>query len=178
MDGFVFKRKRTQPESQSAPAASEQSAAKKPRLPNTSPQPAATPSLHPTAGTPAASKQQLVPVVLPGHIAAVTPAATLSVTPIARSTATPAGATAATAALLQQLPADAAEPDRLASLCELLCAAQIDELNSAHAPEDAAAVEAVKAVLASFAVSVRAAAAQGTFEASAASSLANVTAAP
>lgn len=167
VDGFVFKRKRSQPEKDGAPAASEQSAAKKPRLPDTSPRPAATPQQHiTTAATPAAHTNKSLHQVLPQHLTAATPGVRAHATPAARPAATPVGATPVTRALLQQLPTDAAEPDRLASLCELLCAAEIEELESAHAAEDTAAVDAVKAVLAAFATSVRAAAAEGSFQVS------------
>lgn len=186
VDGFIFKRKRAQPKHDAVQAASEQSAAKKPRLPGPSPKPAATPVLHPTAATPAAHPSKPLSVALPEHISAATPAARTNpdpiawasatpaaqtgVKPAAVATVTPAGATAATAALLQQLPTDAAEPDRLASLCELLCAAEIEDLGAAHTADDAAAMDAVRAVLTSFAVAVRAAATEGKFEVSAAGS--------
>ena len=173
VDGFIFKRKRPQPEKDAAPAASEQSAAKKPRLPDSTLQPAATPQQHVTtaataAATPAAHTNQSLHQVLPQQVTAATPAAMPHATPATRAAATPLAATPVTRALLQQLPTDAAEPDRLASLCELLCAAEIEDLESAHVAEDTAAVDAVKAVLAAFATSVRRAAAEGSFQASAA----------
>lgn len=177
VDGFVFTRKRAQPESDAAPAASEQSAAKKPRLPASSPQVAATPQPNHTAATPAAHVRMSSQHILPPPAVAATPSTRSTATPGARETAapasraaaTPAGATPATRALLQQLPIDAAEPDRLASLCELLCAAQIEDIESLQ--EDEAAVAAVRAVLTAFAASVRAAAADGRFEASAAGNM-------
>lgn len=73
---------------------------------------------------------------------------------------------AATTALLEQLPTDMSEPDRLASLCELLCAAELDELSISSAQQqlDEAVADAVRQVLSTFVRSVQSSAAASTFQ--------------
>lgn len=72
---------------------------------------------------------------------------------------------AATTALLEQLPADMSEPDRLASLCELLCAAELDELGGAQEQQlDEAVADAVQRVLGTFVRSVQSNVAAGRFQ--------------
>jgi len=73
---------------------------------------------------------------------------------------------AATIALLEQLPTDLSQSDRLASLCELLCAAELEELSASGSSEqlEPAVANVVQHVLASFVRSVQSAAADGRFQ--------------
>ena len=72
---------------------------------------------------------------------------------------------AATTALLEQVPTDMAEPDRLASLCELLCAAEVDEMHQQDAARlDPAVATAVEQALTTFVRSVQSAAANGSLQ--------------
>jgi len=72
----------------------------------------------------------------------------------------------ATTALLEELPADMSQPDRLASLCQLLCAAELEDLSasSPSVPLDPAVAKVVGHVLGIFVRSVRSAAADGTLQ--------------
>ena len=73
---------------------------------------------------------------------------------------------AATTALMEQLPSDVSESDRLASLCELLCAAELDELSASSAQRQQLdpVADAVRDVLGTFVLSVQTSAAAGRFQ--------------
>lgn len=135
-----------------------QSAEKRARLPNTndlasSPSPAfqATPSPNSTAA---------------GEVAAAEAAAQESVEQAADKTPTAQHTSEATTALLEQLPADMSQPDRLASLCQLLCAAELKDLSagSPSVPLDPAVAKVVENVLETFVHTVQSAAADGTLQ--------------
>ncbi len=136
----------------------QQPAEKRPRLPNTnelasSPLPAiqATPSPNRNAA---------------GEVAAAEAAAQGSVERAADKTPTAQHISEATTALLEQLPADMSQPDRLASLCQLLCAAELKDLSagSPSVPLDPAVARVIENVLETFVHSVQSAAADGTLQ--------------
>ncbi|KAA6426705.1 MAG: hypothetical protein FRX49_03815 [Trebouxia sp. A1-2] len=159
VDGFVFKRKRSVSHGIPSQMQQLQSAEKRARLPNTndlasSPSPAfqATPSPNSTAA---------------GEVAAAEAAAQESVEQAADKTPTAQHTSEATTALLEQLPADMSQPDRLASLCQLLCAAELKDLSagSPSVPLDPAVAKVVENVLETFVHTVQSAAADGTLQA-------------
>ena len=155
VDGFVFKRKRAVSQHSASQQLPDLSAEKKSRTPiaerMTSPLAAATPAPSPVGR----SIHQADDTATGG---AADAAATR--TPTAQNIA------AATTALLEQVPTDMAEPDRLASLCELLCAAELEELHqhNAEAQLDPVVAAAVQNALGAFARSVQSAAANGSLQ--------------
>ncbi|DBA81893.1 hypothetical protein WJX77_011732 [Trebouxia sp. C0004] len=159
VDGFVFKRKRSVSHGIPSQVQQQQSAEKRPRLPNTnelasSPLPAiqATPSPHRAA---------------PGEVAAAEAAAQESVERARDKTSTAHHTSEATTALLEQLPADMSQHYRLASLCQLLCSAELEDLSAGNpsVPLDPAVARVVENVLRTFVHSVQSAAADGTLQA-------------
>ena len=153
----MFKRKRSVSHGIPSQVQQQQSAEKRPRLPNTnelasSPLPAfqATPSLHRDAA---------------GEVAAAEAAAQESVEQAA-DIPTAQHISEATTALLEQLPADMSQPDRLASLCQLLCVAELEDLSAGSplVPLDPAVARVVEKVLETFVQSVQSAAADGTLQ--------------
>ena len=167
VDGFVFKRKRAvsrhsvtqQPPNLSAEKKSKTPAAK--RL--ASPVAAATPL---AAATPASTPNSAFQASHQADTLASDAAAHASVETSAVRTPTAQSIAAATTALLEQVPTDMAEPDRLASLCELLCAAELEELQQSDAEEqvDPVVAAAVQNALSAFVRSVQSAAANGKLQ--------------
>lgn len=150
VDGFVFKRKRSILEPTANTTEQHQPADKKPKLLSSTPD---AQILPPTASnTPLPLAATAVEDDVTADIAAVK-------TPDAKAVS------AATTALLEQLPSDLSEADRLASLCELLCAAELDELSTGSAQElDPAVANAVRQVLGSFVRSMQSSAPAGSFQ--------------
>lgn len=101
-----------------------------------------------------------------GEVAAAEAAARKSVERAADNTPTAQHISQATTDLLEQLPADMSQPDRLASLCQLLCAAELEDLSagSPSVPLDPAVARVVENVLEIFVRSVQSAAADGTLQ--------------
>lgn len=151
VDGFVFKRKRSVPEALTSAAEQEQPVDKKQKLPA------------------AARDSSVLPANEHANPAPVAAAAEADVAPDMAAIKTPDAklVSAATTALLEQLPSDVSESDRLASLCELLCAAELDELSASIARQqqpDPAVADAVRDVLGTFVRSVQSSAAAGRFQ--------------
>ncbi len=136
----------------------QQSAEKRPRLPNTNE--LASLPLPAVQATPSPNRNAA------GEVAAAEAAAQESLEPAADVTPTAQHISEATTALLEQLPADMSQPDRLASLCQLLCAAELEDLSagSPSVPLDPAVARVVENVLGTFVQSVQSAAADGTFQ--------------
>ena len=152
MDGFVFKRKRTVPEVPASTRKQHQSADKKQKLLVNAQDAENVPP--DAAATPVASQSAAKQIENGADMAAVK-------TPDAHT------GSAATTALLQQLPSDLSEADRLASLCELLCAAELDGMSTSSAAEqqlEPAVADAVQDVLSRFVRSVQSSAAAGRFQ--------------
>ena len=152
VDGFVFKRKRPILEPTANTTEQHQPADKKPKLLSSTPDARILP---PTASS---TPVPLAATAVEGNVTADVAAVK---TPDAKAVS------AATTALLEQLPTDLSEADRLASLCELLCAAELDELSTSSAQEqqlDPAVVGAVRQVLGTFVRSVQSSAAAGRFQ--------------
>lgn len=101
-----------------------------------------------------------------GEVAAAEAAAQEAVQRAADKTPTAQHISEATTALLEELPADMSQPDRLASLCQLLCAAELEDLSasSPSVPLDPAVAKVVGHVLGTFVRSVQSAAADGTLQ--------------
>ncbi|KAL3152067.1 hypothetical protein ABBQ32_001175 [Trebouxia sp. C0010 RCD-2024] len=156
VDGFVFKRKRPV-----LPSTTEQHrpADKRPKVLGSTPDVGSkllnsTPGVQPALASDSSTPATAAEADLAADIAAVT-------TPDAKVVS------AATTALLEQLPTDRSEPDRLASLCELLCAAELDELSVSSAQEkqlDPAVAAAIRQALSTFVHSVQSNAAAGRFQ--------------
>ena len=159
VDGFVFKRKRAVSRHSASQQLPNLSAEKNSRTPvakhTASPLAAATP-----APTPAGQFSHQADDTATGKAADAAADAAAIRTPTAQIIA------AATTALLEQVPTDMAEPDRLASLCELLCAAELEELHQhdAEAQLDPVVAAAVQNALGAFVRSVQSAAANGSFQ--------------
>lgn len=152
VDGFVFKRKRSILEPTANITEQAQPADKKPKLLSSTPD---AQTLPPTVSK---TPVPLTATAVEGDVVANTAAVK---TPDAQAVS------AATTALLEQLPPDVSEPDRLASLCELLCAAELDELSTSSAQGqqlDPAVADAVRQVLGTFVRSVQSNAAAGRFQ--------------
>ena len=152
VDGFIFKRKRSILEPTAHTAEQNQPADKKPKLLSSTPD--AQVSLPTVSNTPVPLAATAVEDNAAANIAALK-------TPDAQAVS------AATRALLEQLPPDVSEPDRMASLCELLCAAELDELSTSSAQDqqlDPAVADAVRQVLGTFVHSVQSSAAAGRFQ--------------
>lgn len=135
----------------------QQSAEKRPRLPNT----------NELASSPLPAVQAIPsPNRNAAEIAAAEAAAQESVERGSDRTPSAQHISEATTALLEQLPADMSQPDRLASLCQLLCAAELEDLSagSASLPLDPAVARVVENVLETFVQSVQSAAADGTLQ--------------
>ena len=153
VDGFVFKRKRPAPKASPRSTEDGQPADKKQKLPATTHDTQPLPAQGSATPAPSSAPPATEAVVTPGIASLTTPDASVI--------------SAATTALLEQLPPDMAEPDRLASLCELLCAAELDELSSSSTAEqqlDPAVAEAVRDVLGTFVRSIQSSAAAGAFQ--------------
>ena len=151
VDGFVFKRKRSILEPTADTTEQNQPADKKPKL-------LSTPD---TQNLPLTVSKTPVPLAATGVEGGVAANIAAVKTPDAQAVS------AATTALLEQLPPDVSEPDRLASLCELLCAAELDELSTSSAQEqqlDATVADAVRQVLGTFVRSVQSSVAAGRFQ--------------
>lgn len=156
VDGFVFKRKRPV-----LPSTTEQHqpADKKPKVLGSTPDVGnkllgSTPGVQIALASDSSAPATAAEADLAADRAAVT-------TPDAKAVS------AATTALLEQLPTDRPEPDRLASLCELLCAAELDELSVSSAQEqqlDPAVAAAMQQALSTFVQSVQSSAAAGRFQ--------------
>lgn len=156
VDGFIFKRKRSILEPTAKTTEQDQPAGKRPKLPDSTldaqvllPRDSNTPA--PAAATAAESAAE-------GDVAV--DIATVK-TPDAKAVS------AATTALLEQLPADVPKPDRLASLCELLCAAEMDELSTSRVQQqqlDPAVVDTVRQALDTFVRAVQSSATAGEFQ--------------
>lgn len=156
VDGFVFKRKRSIPEPTANTTEQDQPASKRPKLPDSTSD--AQVSLPRESNTPAPAAATAAESAAEGNVAV--DIATVK-TPDAKAVS------AATTALLEQLPADMSEPDRLASLCELLCAAEMDELSTSSVQEqqlDPAVVDTVRQALDTFVRAVQSSAAAGDFQ--------------
>ena len=156
VDGFVFKRKRPV-----LPSTTDQHqpADKKPRVLGSTPD----------VGKKLVGSTPSVQTALASDIKTPATAAKPDMVADAAAMTTPDAkvVTAATTALLEQLPTDMSEPDRLASLCELLCAAELDELSVSSAQEqqlDAAVADAIRQALSTFVRSVQSSAAAGRFQ--------------
>lgn len=152
VDGFIFKRKRSILEPTANTAEQNQPADKKPKLLSS--------NTHAQVLLPTVSN---TPVLLAATAVEDNAAANIA----ALKTPDAQAVSAAATALLEQLPPDVSEPDRMASLCELLCAAELDELSTSSAQEqqlDPAVADAVCQVLGTFVRSVQSRAAAGRFE--------------